>query len=148
MTVIKQFSLKHNDGLKIVMKIDHIGYAVKRIDRAIASFEKLGFTFEPVIEDYDRNVKLAFGENGGYRIELVSPLDKSKASPVDQYISNASGLPYHICYQSMDFEKDIVSLVKQGFKEVIPPAKAVAFGGKRVIFMMNLGFGLMEIVEA
>ena len=101
-----------------------------------------------MIEDYDRNVKLVFGENGGYRIELVSPLDKSKASPVDQYVSNAAGLPYHICYQSMDFEKEIDSLKQQGFKEVIPPAKAVAFGGKRVIFMMNLGFGLMEIVEA
>ena len=31
------------------MKIDHIGYAVKRIDRAIVSFEKLGFSFESII---------------------------------------------------------------------------------------------------
>lgn len=129
------------------MKIDHIGYAVKRIDRAIASFEKLGFSFERVIEDYDRNVYLVFGNNDGYRIELVSPLDKGKASPVDQYLSNTSGTPYHICYQSADFDNEIESLKQNGFKEVIAPAKAIAFDGRRVIFMMNMGFGLMEIVE-
>ena len=129
------------------MKIDHIGYAVKRIDRAIASFERLGFSFESVIEDYDRNVKLVFGNNDGYRIELVSPLDKGKESPVDQYLSNASGTPYHICYQTSEFETEVETLTKQGFKVVVEPKSAIAFGGRRVVFMMNIGFGLMEIVE-
>ena len=129
------------------MEIDHIGYAVKRIDRAIASFEKLGFSFESVIEDYDRNVKLVFGDNDGYRIELVSPLDKGKESPVDQYLSNTSGTPYHICYQSNAFDTDIDNLKKTGFKEIIAPAKAIAFNGRRVVFLTNLGVGLLEIVE-
>jgi len=84
------------------MKIDHIGYAVKRIDRAMSSFEKLGFCFGPIIDDIDRNIRIAFGEKDGYRIELVCPLDKKKESPVDQYLSNASGTPYHICYITHD----------------------------------------------
>ncbi len=129
------------------MTIDHIGYAVKRIDRAIASFEKLGYKFEPIIEDTDRNVTLVFGVKDGYRIELVSPLDKKLASPVDQYLSNAIGTPYHICYKSNSFENDIEDLKGNGYKVVIEPKPAVAFDGKRVIFMMNIGFGLMEIVE-
>lgn len=129
------------------MKIDHIGYAVKRIDRALNSFEKLGFEFEPVINDLDRNVKLAFGVKEGYRIELVSPLDKKLESPIDQYLSNAAGMPYHICYISEDFDNEIESLKQQGFKVIIEPKPAVAFGGKRVVFMMSIGFGLMEIVE-
>ena len=124
------------------MKIDHIGYAVKRIDRAISSFEKLGFVFEPVIDDHDRNVRLAFGENDGYRIELVCPMDKSEPSPVDIYLSNVGPAPYHICYKS-----EIETLKGEGFRVVIEPAEAVAFGGRRVVFMMNLGLGLMEIVE-
>lgn len=130
------------------MKIDHIGYAVKRIDRAMDSFQKLGFVFEPVIDDTDRNVKLAFGNKDGYRIELVSPLDKKLESPVDQYLVNAVGTPYHICYVSERFEDDIEELTAQGFKVIIEPRAAVAFGGKRVVFLMNIGFGLMEIVEA
>ena len=129
------------------MKIDHIGYAVKRIDRAIDSFQKLGFVFEPVIDDTDRNVKLAFGTKDGYRIELVSPLDKKQESPVDQYLGNTVGTPYHICYESERFEDDIEELKAQGFKVIIEPRAAVAFGGKRVVFLMNIGFGLMEIVE-
>ena len=62
------------------MRIDHIGYAVKRLDRAQNSFEKLGYVFEAAIDDLDRNVKLAFGEKDGYRIELVAPLDKKQES--------------------------------------------------------------------
>ena len=129
------------------MKIDHIGYAVKRIDRAITSFENLGFVFEPVIDDVDRNVKLAFADKDGYRIELVSPLDRKQESPVDQYVRNSIGTPYHICYESDDLETEIEKLKAQGYKVIIEPRPAVAFGGRRVVFMMNSGFGLMEIVE-
>lgn len=43
---------------------------------------------------------------------------------------------------------DIEELKTQGFKVIIEPRVAVAFGGKRVVFLMNIGFGLMEIVEA
>ncbi len=130
------------------MKINHIGYAVKRIDRAITAFQKLGYEFEPAIDDKDRNVKLAFGSKDGYRIELVAPLDKKQESPVDQYLSNAVGTPYHICYESESLDAEIEELKAQGYKVVIEPRPAVAFGGQRVVFMMNIGFGLMEIVEA
>lgn len=129
------------------MKIDHIGYAVKRIDRAITAFQKLGYEFEPAIDDKDRNVKLAFGSKDGYRIELVAPLDKKLESPVDQYLSNAVGTPYHICYESDNLDAEIEELKAQGNKVVIEPRPAVAFGGRKVVFMMNIGFGLMEIVE-
>ena len=129
------------------MKIDHIGYAVKRIDRAIIAFQKLGYEFEPVIDDTDRNVKLAFGSKDSYRIELVAPLDKKLGSPVDQYLSNAVGTPYHICYESESLDAEIEELKAQGYKVVIEPRPAVAFGGRRVVFMMNIGFGLMESVE-
>ena len=129
------------------MKINHIGYAVKRIDRAITAFQKLGYEFEPVIDDTDRNVKLAFGSKDGYRIELVAPLDKKLESPVDQYLSNAVGTPYHICYESESLDAEIEELKTQGYKVVIEPRPAVAFDGRRVVFMVNIGFGLMEIVE-
>lgn len=130
------------------MRIDHIGYAVKRIEWALDSFEKLGFTFEPAVNDTDRNVRIAFGTKDGYRIELVAPLDKKLKSPVDQYLSKAPGTPYHICYKSDNFDEEIVNLMQQGYKVIIEPKPAVAFGGKRVIFLMNLSLGLIEIVEA
>ena len=45
------------------------------------------------------------------------------------------------------FEKDVDNYIKQGFKVVIEPKPAIAFGGKRVVFLMTIGFGIMEIVE-
>ena len=129
------------------MKIDHIGYAVKRLDCALKSFIKLGYQFNRVIDDTDRNIKIAFGEKDGYRIELVCPLDKFKESPVDAYLSKVGPTPYHICYQSGNFDIEIEELKKQGFKVIISPAESVAFFGKRIVFMMNLELGLMEIVE-
>lgn len=131
-----------------MLAIDHIGYAVKRIDRAIDSFHKLGFIFEPEIDDEVRNIKIAFGKKDGYRIELVCPLDRKQESPVDVYLSSVGPILYHICYQSERFDEDIEDLKSKGFKVIIAPAEAVAFGGKRVVFLMNLGLGLMEIVEA
>ena len=77
----------------------------------------------------------------------MGPLDKKQESPVDQYLSNAVVTPYHICYESEAFEDDIEELKAQGYKVIIEPRQAVAFGGKKVVFMMNIGFGLMEIVE-
>lgn len=129
------------------MRIDHIGYAVKKLDRAVSSFEKLGFRFEPSVDDTDRNIKIVFGEKDGYRIELVTPLQKGKESPVDAYLGSIGSTPYHICYVTDDLDKNVGELEAQGFKVIIEAKPAVAFGGKRVVFLMDLGLGLMEIVE-
>ena len=127
------------------MKIDHIGYAVKNIDKAKKSMEALGYTFEDTVKDTDRNIYIAFGELDGYRVELVSPIDNG--SPIDAHLSKIGPTPYHICYKSTDIETDVENLKKNRFKVTIPLAPAVAFNGKRVVFMYSLSIGIIEIVE-
>ena len=129
------------------MTIDHIGYAVKRLDRAKRAFEDLGYRFEREIEDPDRNVLLQFGEKDGLRIELVAPLLKTAPSPVDAYLGKIGPTPYHICYRTDDLEGEIEALGRKGFRVTVAPAPAVAFRGRRVVFLMNLGLGLIELVE-
>ncbi len=128
------------------MTIDHIGYAVKNMEKARKQMEALGFSFEETVDDPDRKIRIAFGEMDGYRVELVSPLEAG--SPVDQYLSSVGPTPYHICYKSSDLEGDVERLRASRFKVTIPPAPAVAFGGKRVVFLYALSVGLAEIVEA
>lgn len=130
------------------MKVDHIGYAVKNIDLSLQSFQELGFSFEPVVEDLDRNISISFGWLGDYRIELVSPLDTTLPSPVDNILKKSGNTPYHICYASNSFDADIQDLQKKRFLLTIPPAPACAFGGKRVAFLYHIQIGLLEIVEA
>lgn len=128
------------------MRIDHIGYAVRDICQAIKEFRKLGFSFEDIVDDPDRNLYIAFGENGGYRIELVSPRNKGGCS-VDHILRREGNTPYHFCYLSEDLEKDMEDLKAARYKVIVPEAPALAFGGRRVVFLMNLNVGLVEIVE-
>lgn len=127
------------------MRIDHIGYAVKSIEKSKASFELLGFRFKDTIIDEVRHISIAFGENDGYVIELVAPL--SLGSPVDTLLTKNGSAPYHICYKSDDIESDINRLLNNKYKITVPLAPAIAFDNRRVVFMYSLSVGLIEIVE-
>ena len=127
------------------MRVDHIGYAVKNIDKAIQTMEHLGYTFTPKVDDKDRNVSIAFGELDGYRIELVAPM--SKGSPIDIQLSKVGPTPYHICYKSNAIEEDIEMLKAGRFRVTIPLSPAIAFNNRRVVFLYSLSVGLIEIVE-
>lgn len=129
------------------MKIDHIGYAVKDIDKAKEKFQELGFHFEEIIVDQHRNIYIAFGINNGYKIELVAKFNHEKDSPVDNILKKNGPTPYHICYRSNDFDNDIKNLLSKNFKVIVTAEQAVAFNNKRVVFLFNVQVGILEIVE-
>ena len=129
------------------MKIDHIGYAVRDIEKAKSAFEFLGYTFGETTQDLMRNVAIAFGQHGGCRVELVARIDTDRSSAVDTYLSEIGPTPYHLCYASDDMEADLAALRQNAFKLLNPPTPAPAFGGKCVAFLYHLGVGLVEVVE-
>lgn len=128
------------------MKVDHIGYAVKDINTARITFESLGFKFGDLYNDTRRNILIQFGNNGGYCIELVSPNGIGEC-PIDNVLKTCGSTPYHICYKTNNIENEIKVLERQKFKIIVPLAPAVAFGEKRVVFLMNRVIGIIEIVE-
>lgn len=128
------------------MKIHHIGYAVKRLNQAKRQMDEMGFQFGSLIEDKERKIQIAFGEKDGYRIELVMPM--KKGSPIDQILANIGPTPYHICYETDCLEKAVEQLTcGGGYRVIIPSVPAAAFGGRRVVFLYSLAFGVMEIME-
>lgn len=130
------------------MRIDHIGYAVKRIEKAVENFQKLGFHMQGEIkDDHSRNIRICFLEKDGYVIEAVSVLDKSRESPVDGVLTKNGPTAYHMCYSSSQFDDDLKQLVQDGYRVVIPPSPAIAFAGRRVVFLVHLSVGMIEIVE-
>ena len=44
-------------------------------------------------------------------------------------------------------KSDIKRLERERYKVILPEAEAIAFGGRRVVFMMNREIGMLEIVE-
>ncbi len=137
------------------MKIHHIGYLVKQIDRSIAEFKMLGFsveffcdpamrTGEYVIDDI-RRVKIAFMRNDAYRIELVQPLDQE--SQVYGLLKKYKNSPYHICCCSQDIEADMELLQQSGWVLFQAPERAPAIHGCQVAFLMGSGSGMLELLD-
>lgn len=128
------------------MKIHHIGYLVKDIKKAISRFEDLGFAVtSEVFSDATRGVDICFLGRDGYRIELVSPnRPDSDVAGLRKKIGNT---PYHICYEVENLEAAIEDLRSKKYVVTKAPEAAVAFGGKRVCFLVNAQIGLIELLE-
>ncbi len=128
------------------MKVHHIGYLVKKIDKAKKAFENLGYvvTQDTVLDEY-RQVNICFLEKDGYAIELVSPA--SKESVVSNLMKKLGNTPYHICYETDNMEAEIERLQEQHYTICSERHEAVAIDGKDVCFMIHPFIGMIELVE-
>lgn len=98
------------------MKIHHIGYAVKNIEKSRDAFLQLGYRNEgDIVVDDARNVKILFMVcGGGQKLELIEAYNTEKPSPVDNYLRKQKDMavPYHLCYEASDIEGKIQELQK------------------------------------
>lgn len=128
------------------LKVHHIGYLVKKIDKAVLAFTALGYTVtQETVYDSLRKVDICFMEKDGYAVELVSPAEAG--SVVDGLLKKYKNSPYHICYESYDFDKDYESLASTGYTAIDKPAPAPALHNRRVVFLMNPFLGMIELLE-
>jgi methylmalonyl-CoA/ethylmalonyl-CoA epimerase len=129
------------------LRIDHIGYLVKDVNKAIAEFETLGYVMRGEVRyDEIRHVDIAFVENSGYVVELVAPRDET--SIVWNLLRRNGNGPYHICYETSDSEEDIKHLVENhGFVKTVDEQEAPALGGRKVAFYTGRNIGMIELVE-
>ena len=88
------------------MKIHHIGYLVKKLEKAAAEFEKLGYVPQgEVTNDTYRKVDILFLEKDGYVVELVSP--NAPDSVVSGLIKTYKNAPYHLWYVCENLDEEI-----------------------------------------
>lgn len=130
----------------LTLKVHHIGYLVKKIDAAIQSFENLGYqTIQSAVYDDIRKVNICFLEKDGYQIELVSPV--SEDSVVSGLMKKYKNSPYHICYETENFESDYQTLTENGFVSIDTPTPAPALQNREVVFLMNASMGMIELLR-
>ena len=129
------------------MQIHHVGYVVRNIEKAVSEFELLGF--KPVSEkilDPIRHVFICFLNKEGYTIELISPSDReSKFNNLVRKLNNA---PYHICYETNQFEADITRFTEIGYAVIDEPCEAPAIENRRVAFLLSANIGIIELLES
>lgn len=127
------------------LKIHHIGYLVKKIEKAKQTFETLGYvTKQDTVYDEIRKVHICFLQKDGYCIELVSPA--SEDSVVSGLMKKIKNSPYHICYEAADPEAAYRELTADGFTAIDTPTPAPALDGRRVVFLMSPVIGMIELL--
>lgn len=96
------------------MKIHHIGYLIKNIEKALNEFITFGYNIMiPITYDQYRDIDICFIEKDGYLVELISP--KSEKSVVANLLNKIGNMPYHLCYISDNMDKDINQLRERGW---------------------------------
>lgn len=81
---------------------------------------------------------------GGACLELVEPL--SEDSPVARFLKDGGGL-HHLCFEVDDLDDQIRHMQGQKAMLIRRPRPAVAFGGRRIAWMLTPEKLLVEYLE-
>ena len=115
----------------MILKIDHLGIAVKDMAEAKQAYEALGFKIEAEHDVLSEKVKAAFITVGESHLELLEPTDPS--SPIAKFLEKRSGL-HHICLLVDDIEKAMAEM-KAGGAQLLDEVPRIGAGGCRVAFI-------------
>lgn len=96
------------------MHIDHIGIAVKDIEKAVTTYERLLNTScykREVVES--EKVDTAFLLNNGSKLELLGPT--SEDSVIAKYVAKRGEGLHHVAFEVQNIEAEMKRLAAQGF---------------------------------
>lgn len=114
--------------------LDHIGVAVKDLDKAISFYQDvLGLKLEGTHTLSDRGVRVAFLSVGGEaHIELLEPLNSESA--IAKFLSSHGEGIHHLALKVNDIEASLQSLKRKGLTLIDETPKAGA-EGKKIAFV-------------
>jgi methylmalonyl-CoA epimerase len=128
-----------------ILKIDHLGIAVKDLADAVKSYEALGFAVDATHDVPTEKVRTAFLPAGESHLELLEPTDPS--SVIARFLEKRSGL-HHVCVLVDDIDAALGELKARGVP-VLDETPRIGAGGCRVAFVHPKGAAgvLMELKE-
>jgi len=117
----------------LMLKVEHIGIAVKNLSDSVPLFEKLlNSKCYKTEEVEDERVKTAFLKNGETKIELLESIDPDGI--IARYIEKKGEGVHHIAFEVADIESEISRLEKEGFTVLSKTPKAGA-DNKMICFL-------------
>ncbi|SFM90703.1 methylmalonyl-CoA epimerase [Thermodesulforhabdus norvegica] len=116
-----------------VLKIDHIGVAVKNIEEVRRLYEDvLGIPFEGMETVAEQKVTTAFFPVGDSEIELLQSTDPD--GPVAKFIEKRGEGIQHIAFQVENLEEALEELKQKGVK-LIDEKPRIGAGGAKIAFL-------------
>ena len=113
--------------------IDHIGIAVKDIEKSILLFEKLLNTACYKNEEVKgQGVKTSFFKTGDQKIELIASLGDQ--SPIESFLEKKGEGIHHIAFEVADIKSEVERLKSEGFVPIDEIPKKGA-DNKMVVFL-------------
>ncbi len=107
--------------------IEHIGIAVKNLDKAIEYYEKvLGLKCYAVEEIKDQKVKTAFFKIGQTKIELLESTDP--AGPIGKFIEKRGEGVHHIAFNVKNLPEKLKEVASKGIQLIDEVPKKGAEG--------------------
>jgi methylmalonyl-CoA/ethylmalonyl-CoA epimerase len=117
------------------MIIDHIGVAVRSIEKGIEHWEKT-FGYQQItniIENSRQKVKVVFLEKkGSLAIKLIEPTDET--SPIYSFAKKGGGL-HHICFKCDNIDSELERLEGLGMRKLHGPEPGEAFANNNIAFV-------------
>ena len=117
----------------MLLKIDHIGIAVKDIESTLGFYrDQLGLELGGIEEVPDQKVKVAFLPVGESRLELLQSTDPT--GPVAKFIEKRGEGIQHIAIGVDDIESALDTLKAKG-AVLIDDTPRIGAGGARIAFV-------------
>lgn len=114
-------------------KVDHIGIAVKSIEKALPYYtETLGLQLLSIEEVISQKVKVAFLDAGNLKLELLEAIDGE--SPIAKFIEKRGEGVHHIAFGVENIRERMKALTKEGVHLLQESPKKGA-GGAEVAFL-------------
>jgi len=131
------------------LRLHHVGFVVANIKTAMPGFlRSLAAEWDgQVFHDPLQKVRVTFLATRAQdpAIELVEPAGDD--SPVSRFLQERGGGLHHVCYEVADLEQQLVELRSRGALIVKRPLPAVAFGGRRIAWVITSEKLLVELLE-
>ncbi len=129
--------------------LHHVGFVVASAEDSIAPFRNslAAKSVSEVFNDPLQHASVVFLEpdsSDGVKIELVAPLGPS--SPVSAFVKKGGGL-HHLCYEVDDLDSELQKARARKQVLIRPPKPAVAFGGRRIAWVVTSEKLLIEYLE-
>ncbi len=116
-----------------ILKIDHIGVAVKSIDESNSFWKDiLGLEFEGADTVEEQKVTTAFYPVGDSEIELLE--STSPDGPVAKYIDKKGEGMQHIAFRVENIEEALAELKEKGIR-LIDETPRIGAGGAQIAFL-------------
>jgi len=117
-----------------MIKLDHIGIAVKDLDEAIKFYrDVLNLNLMSIEEVVEEGVRVAMFDVGGVRIELLQGIRDDSA--ITKFIEKRGEGIHHIAFHVENVDDFCRRLSEKGVQLTYPEPKLVAGGSRKINFI-------------